>query len=96
VTVTGFRIACNSPDCPSIFVLFSDERLPVEAFAIVVGNRMPAAGWTKDSHGNDSCPECSPRWPSGLCPGGLLTGERRATRGLEGARRLADIAPNRQ
>jgi hypothetical protein len=43
----------------------SDERLTVEGFAIVVGDRMDAAGWTKDSHGKDLRPECSPRWLSG-------------------------------
>jgi hypothetical protein len=61
VTVTGVTLACDSPDCPSIFVLASDERLTVQAFATVLGDRMDAAGWTKDRHGNDRCPECSPR-----------------------------------
>jgi hypothetical protein len=60
MTITGFTIACDSPDCPSIFVLASDERLTVQAFATVLGDRMQAEGWTKDRHGSDLCPECSP------------------------------------
>jgi hypothetical protein len=61
MTVTGFTIACDSPGCPSIFILASDERLTVHAFATMMGDRMVAAGWTKDMHGNDLCPACSPR-----------------------------------
>jgi hypothetical protein len=26
-----------------------------------VADRMAAAKWTKDHHGNDRCPDCSPR-----------------------------------
>ena len=63
MTVTGFTIACDSPDCPSIFVLASNERLTVEAFVVVIGDRMGEAGWTNDRHGNDLCPDCSPQHP---------------------------------
>jgi hypothetical protein len=61
MTVTGFTIHCDSPDCPSIFVLASDEHLTVDSFAVVIGDRMDDAGWRKDPHGNDLCPDCSPR-----------------------------------
>lgn len=61
MTVTGFTIVCDSPDCPSIFVLATDEHLTVGAFAIVVGDRMEVAGWTRTKHGNDLCPDCSSR-----------------------------------
>jgi hypothetical protein len=65
MTVTGFTIHCDSPDCPSIFVLASAEHLTVGAFPVVLGDRMEAAGWAKDRHGNDLCPECSPRSAGG-------------------------------
>ncbi len=61
VSVVGFTIVCDSPDCPSIFALDSHERLTIGAFATVIGDRMEAAGWTKSQHGNDLCPDCSHR-----------------------------------
>jgi hypothetical protein len=67
--VSGFTIACDSPDCPPLFVLASEERLTVEAFAVVIRERVETAEWTRDRHGNVLCPGCSlpacsnvPRW----------------------------------
>jgi hypothetical protein len=64
MTVSGFT-RVRQPRLPTIFVLASDERVTVQAFATVMGDQMEAAGWTKDSHGSDLCPKCSPRRPLG-------------------------------
>jgi hypothetical protein len=56
-----FTIACDSPDCASILVLESPERMHISSFAIVIGARMEAAGWTRDPLGWYPCPDCSPR-----------------------------------
>lgn len=61
MSVVAYTIVCDSPDCPSLFVLDSREHLTISAFATVIGDRMEAAGWTKAQHGNDLCPECSHR-----------------------------------
>jgi hypothetical protein len=61
VTVVAFTVVCDSPDCPSIFLLDSQEHHTIDSFASVLGDRMKAAGWTKTKHGNDLCPDCSPR-----------------------------------
>lgn len=61
MSVVAFTIVCDSPDCPSIFVLDSQEHLTISSIATVIGDRMEAAGWTKSQHGNDLCPDCSPR-----------------------------------
>lgn len=61
MTVTGFTIHCDSPDCPSIFVLASNEHMTVQSFSLVIADRLDVAGWKKDRHGNDVCPDCSPR-----------------------------------
>ena len=45
--------------------LMQYERVTVQDFATVMGDQMEAAGWTKDSHGSDLCPKCSPRRPLG-------------------------------
>jgi hypothetical protein len=44
VCVYGFTIACDSPDCLSIFALESHEHLTIASFATVMGDRMEAAG----------------------------------------------------
>ena len=61
MTVTGFTVHCDSPDCPSIFVLASNEHMTVQSFSLVIADRLDVAGWKKDRHGNDVCPDCSPR-----------------------------------
>jgi hypothetical protein len=61
MSVVAFTIACDSPDCPSIFALESHEHLTIGSFATVMDDRMEAAGWTKSQHGNDLCPDCSHR-----------------------------------
>jgi hypothetical protein len=61
MTVTGFTIHCDSPDCPSIFVLASNEHMTVQSFSLVIADRLDVAGWKRDPHGNDVCPDCSPR-----------------------------------
>jgi hypothetical protein len=40
----AISMSSNSPDWPSILVLASDERLTVQAFATVIGDRMEVAG----------------------------------------------------
>jgi hypothetical protein len=61
MSVVGFTVVCDSPECPSIFALDSHEHLTIASFATVIGDRMEAAGWTKSQHGNDLCPDCSHR-----------------------------------
>jgi hypothetical protein len=63
VSVVAFTIVCDSSDCPLIFALDSHEHLTISSFATVMVDRTEAAGWTKGQHGNDLCPDCSPRPP---------------------------------
>jgi hypothetical protein len=61
VACFGITMACDSPDCGSIFVLNGAERMHIPSLGVVIGDRMEAAGWKSDSLGWDLCPDCSPR-----------------------------------
>jgi hypothetical protein len=54
-------VICDSPGCLSIMRVPPDENADAQSFALRAKGMLVAEGWTKDSRGQDRCPECELR-----------------------------------
>ena len=61
MSVVAFTLSATAPTALRSLLSISHEHLTIGSFAIVIGDRMEAAGWTKSQHGSDLCPDCSVR-----------------------------------